>query len=128
MRTRAAIKIFLIFFLLLQGFHVVDASTYYVRKSNSQELLHRLSHVKNGDMLILMGGLYNGHFHIDKSITLTSNSKSTLTSKSTGSILDINASDVTIKNLTFSNSGNSLNRHDSCIVLRNNHFKWFQFA
>lgn len=99
---------------------IANANTYYIKKSSTLELRKVLNQARNGDKIILLGGIYKGNFQINKSIMMTAKTRSILTSSFNGTVLKINAPNVIIDKVMFSNSGQKLNQHNACVYLDQN--------
>ncbi|MFT6557677.1 nitrous oxide reductase family maturation protein NosD [Sneathiella sp.] len=72
-----------------------------------------------GDVLALQDQVYIGPLIIDKSITLQGQTGSVIQGNGVGSVITVRATDVTLKNLTITGSGLSLENQDSGIFLDN---------
>ena len=69
-----------------------------------------------GSTLVLEAGTYLGGVVVDKPLTITATDLVIIDGHNVGSVFTIEAPDVTIENLTISNSGDSLDREDSGIT------------
>ncbi len=84
----------------------------------------------NGDTVILHGGKYEGNFFIEKSISLIGKDNPVVDGKNNGTVITVEAPNVTIEGLTIQNTGKLLDKEDSGILvkannvlIKNNHFK-----
>jgi nitrous oxidase accessory protein len=83
-----------------------------------------------GDVLILQSGLHSGSIVIDKPLTLTGGHDAIIDGMGQGTVVSIDASDVTISNLTVTGSGQNSQETDAGIkilkkadraIVENNH-------
>ena len=72
---------------------------------------------KPGDRLVLATGLYSGSVTVDRPLTIAGQAKSRLDGKGRGSVILVDAPDVTIEGLQISGSGNSHEDIDSGVKL-----------
>ncbi|UII56164.1 nitrous oxide reductase family maturation protein NosD [Cytobacillus spongiae] len=73
--------------------------------SPNQSLQDVINQANAGDKLVLEKGIYKGPFHLTKSLTITGENGAVLDGQGEGSVLTIQAKDVTIENLSIQNSG-----------------------
>ena len=91
----------------------VLAATVYVEGSLKQAI----SRAEAGDTLVLEGRTYQGPIVVAKSLQLLGTEKTILVGNNKGSVIRVEASGVTIRGLTVTGSGLSLNTQDSGIFL-----------
>lgn len=83
----------------------------------SGQLQQALVDAREGDELVLSPGHYFGSVMIDKSITLTGTPGAIIDAQGTGSVITIDAPDVTVQSLTLINSGRTHEPIDAGIKL-----------
>ncbi|SMN13373.1 Nitrous oxide reductase maturation protein NosD [Bathymodiolus heckerae thiotrophic gill symbiont] len=76
-----------------------------------------IANALDGDVYLLKSGTYSGNLTVDKEITIKGEDNVRIIGSGKGSVITINASNVTIKNLIVSNSGISLSSQDSAIFI-----------
>ncbi len=113
-------KFYLIIMLLYMFNSFAVFSNNYKYVNNVNELISELKDIKNGDIIYLNSGIYNGNFFINKSVSFIGKGMVVLTSNGNGNILNINASDVNIKNIHFYNSGKDMVDRNACIFINGN--------
>ncbi len=86
----------------------------------AQDLSQVISSANNGDIYLLKSGIYSGNITIDKKITIIGEDGTKIVGAKKGSVITINANNVTIKNLIISNSGINLASQDSAIFVNKN--------
>jgi nitrous oxidase accessory protein len=86
----------------------------------AQDLSQVMSSANNGDIYLLKSGTYSGNITIDKKITIIGEDGAKIVGAKKGSVITINANNVTIKNLIISNSGINLASQDSAIFVNKN--------
>ncbi|CAB9544284.1 Nitrous oxide reductase maturation protein NosD [Bathymodiolus brooksi thiotrophic gill symbiont] len=86
----------------------------------AQDLSQVISSANNGDIYLLKSGIYSGNITIDKKITIIGEDGAKIVGAKKGSVITINANNVTIKNLIISNSGINLASQDSAIFVNKN--------
>ena len=69
-----------------------------------------------GSTLVLEAGTYSGGVTVNKPLTITATDLVIIDAHNVGSVIIVEAPDVTIENLTIRNSGDSLDREDSGIT------------
>jgi nitrous oxidase accessory protein len=107
-----ALKVIKLLPFIVSGF--IYSNPIYI--TTSDKLPQIISNATNGDVFILKSGTYNGNLVINKEITLKGlNANIVGTGK--GSVITINASNVTLDGLTISNSGIDLSSQDSAIFI-----------
>jgi nitrous oxidase accessory protein len=98
-------KILLLFFIFI--------STLF-----SNILQDAIDSAPSGSTLKLSSGLYLGKIVINKPITIIgANNNTIIKGNNTGQVISINSSNVILKNLTITNSGNRMENLDSAIVM-----------
>lgn len=74
-----------------------------------------LKYARNGDQIIVDGGIYNGPIKITKSISIVGINNPIIDGKEQGHVLEFTAENIILKNFTIINSGTSLVNSDACI-------------
>jgi len=105
---------FLIFLLIVVPFSVSAVS---FNVSTSYDFDMSLKKAKDGDLIILKTGVYNGNFSIRSSISIFADGFVLLTSNGKDDVLRIEASNVKIKGIFFYNSGKDMLEKNSCIFI-----------
>ncbi len=81
------------------------------------DLNSALLNSSDGDTIIVYGGRYSGNFEIKKSITIIGKSKPVIDGESKGTVITIDAPEVTLTELTIQNSGKLLDKEDAGILV-----------
>lgn len=76
-----------------------------------------LDRAQDGDTIELAAGEYKGALRIDRRVTLTGQPGAKLVGEGTGSVVTVNAPDVTVRGLIVTGSGRDLQAMDSGIFL-----------
>ena len=76
-----------------------------------------IGEARDGDVLRLAPGVHPGHFEIDRPLTLDGGGVAAIEGAGKGSVITVNAPDVTIRGLTISGSGSSHDEIDSGVSL-----------
>jgi nitrous oxidase accessory protein len=101
--------------LLLFSSSFLHAAT--IEVTTGDNLFKTISNANAGDIYILAPGSYPGNITIDKEITLKGKDGAKIIGTGEGSVITINASNVTIDNLIISDSGTDLSSQDSAIFI-----------
>jgi nitrous oxidase accessory protein len=104
----------LLIFLIVPAF--AGAAERYV-STGVGELAEALKMARAGDILRLMPGTYDGPIVIDLPLTLDGGGLATIDGHETGSVVTVNAADVTVKGLTIRGSGSRGEGLDAGITL-----------
>lgn len=83
----------------------------------SEQLQKAIDEAAAGDVLILLGGVYSGPIVISKPISILGTGESKIIGPSTDSVIQVKAPDTTLRDLTITGSGLSLETQDSGIFL-----------
>jgi len=73
---------------------------------------------ENGDTLIVQGGHHQGRFVIDKSVALIGEDNPVIDGSGVGSVVMVNAPEVTIRGFTIRNTGIQLSSGDAGIMIK----------
>lgn len=92
------------------------AENHVVEPAAGQSLQAIIDAVAPGDLITLKPGTYPAPIVIGKSLTLSGEKGAGLVGNGKGSVITINAADVTVRNLTISGSGNDLTALDSGVL------------
>jgi len=82
-----------------------------------QALQAVVEHAQDGDVIELAPGDYRGRLRIERPVSLVGKSGATVIGDGEGSVITVNAPDVTIKGLTIKGSGRDLQGMDSAVFL-----------
>lgn len=82
-----------------------------------QALQAVVEHAQDGDVIELAPGDYRGRLRIERPVSLVAKSGATVIGDGEGSVITVNAPDVTIKGLTIKGSGRDLQGMDSAVFL-----------
>ena len=106
-------------FVLLLGSMVQTAFAAVINVSAQDNLNDALAHAQAGDTLKLASGTYKTKLYIDKPITIEgpADRSAKIVGDRSGRTIAVHAPDVTLRNLTVSNSGLSLPAMDAGIYL-----------
>ena len=90
----------------------------FVSLSFANTLQNAINKAPIGSTIKLSAGVYSGKIIINKPITIIGKDKGVIIKgDNTGKVITINSSNVTLKNLTITNSGNRMENLDSAIVM-----------
>ena len=103
-------KLFFIMFLL---------QTSMIHAKDMHQLQKLIDDSTKGDEIIIPAGTYYGHLKINKSITLRGEGKVIFDGNKTGSVVSVQAPNVSLSKLEIRNSGTELGREDSAILVDN---------
>jgi nitrous oxidase accessory protein len=82
----------------------------------AEGLAKAITAAQPGDTIEVTGGTFHGNLVIDKPLTLIGLDGATLDADNHGTVLRIDAADVTVRDFTVRNSGDSLDHEDSGII------------
>jgi nitrous oxidase accessory protein len=113
------IKIFITLLLLfLSEYLNIYAKTLEVGSNKMfNDLKSALLNSTDGDTIIIYGGSYSGNFEIKKSLTIIGKSKPVIDGESKGTVITVDAQEVTLTGLTIQNSGKLLDKEDAGILV-----------
>jgi len=86
-----------------------------------QTIADALAVAESGDTIEVTGGIYPAPLILDKSLTLIGINQPVIDGHGSGSLVLINASEVTFQGFTLRNSGHTLEHEDSGIVVQATH-------
>ena len=107
----------LIIFLLCYG----NASAEVREVTPSHDLQAAIDSAHNGDILRLSAGIYQGNFIVTNEITIDGKNEAIIDAQGQGHGIELQASNVVIKNLTIHNWGHDLTNQNSGIYLDQAH-------
>jgi nitrous oxidase accessory protein len=81
------------------------------------QLAEAVAAARAGDTIEVTGSVFKGNLVIDRPLTLIGLDGATLDADNRGTVLRIEAPDVTVRGFTVRNSGDSLDREDSGIII-----------
>ena len=94
---------------------VAQAET--VTRIAAEQLAEAIAGAQPGDTIEVSGGTFHGNLVVDKPLTLIGSDGATLDAGDAGTVLLIEAPDVTVRGFLVRNSGDSLDREDSGIII-----------
>lgn len=83
------------------------------------ELQRRIDSAVPGSEIVVSGGVYEGHLHIDKAITLVAQGDVILDAGGDGNVIVVSAADVTVRGFTIRGSGKSVSNESAGIKVTN---------
>lgn len=92
-----------------------NLSSAFILPPSSFNLQAAIDAARPGDIVTIPAGLYQGNFIINKSLTLEGIDWPILDSNNQGTVIKINAPDVTIRGLVIRNTGARLDKEDAGI-------------
>jgi len=118
--TRTAATLLMIVSLVLPLWldgQAVRAAVHKVEKEEGGGLAAALKSAKPGDTILLGPGVFRGNFLIEKPINLIGKPGAILDAEGEGSVIRVDAADVTISGLTIRGSGADHEKSDSGVFL-----------
>ena len=112
-RTITAVLIALGALLALGGAARADEVT----RVPAERLAEAIAAAAPGDTIEVTGGTFNGNLVVDKTLTLIGLDGATLDAGGKGTVLRLEGPDSVVRGFVVQNSGNSLDREDSGIVI-----------
>ena len=88
-----------------------------VTRVPAEQLAEAIAAAEPGDTIEVTGGVFHGNLVVDKTLTLIGLDGATLDAGNKGTVLRIEAPDSTVRGFTVRNSGDSLDREDSGIII-----------
>lgn len=84
---------------------------------SAEQLAEAVAAARPGDTIEVTGGVFHGHLVVDKTLTLVGRDGATLDAGNKGTVLLIEAPDTSVRGFNVRNSGDSLDREDSGIII-----------
>ena len=100
------------------GSATADAGTFRLTPNGDRTVAEAVLSAAPGDTLLLASGVYHGPIVIDRpGITLAGEPGAILDGGGKGRVIEVEAADVTVRNLTIRNSGRSLAKQDAGVFV-----------
>ncbi|WP_076412246.1 nitrous oxide reductase family maturation protein NosD [Shewanella sp. UCD-KL12] len=106
---RSGLLILLLIFTSLSQARIIEIN-------DAKSLTYHLQHAQSGDQLQLKAGLYQGHFNVDKTLSIFSLEQVTIDALGEGSAFTVSAPDVTIAGLKIENWGADHYESDAAVL------------
>jgi len=91
---------------------------FFISTLHSNILQDAIQKAPSGSILKLSKGIYLGNIIIDKPLTIIGEENVIIDGNNSGTVITINSSNVTLKNLTITNSGSKMYNIDSAITIK----------
>ncbi|MBT7756220.1 MAG: nitrous oxide reductase family maturation protein NosD, partial [Rhodospirillaceae bacterium] len=119
MTTKLVIRFVTVVAAILSGIAAAPAAQAMARtvQPGADDLRAVIVAARPGDRLLLAPGIHHGPIILDRSITLLGQDGATIKGNGTGSTIRITAPKVTVRGLTITNSGHSLETMDAGIFI-----------
>ncbi|MCK5631643.1 right-handed parallel beta-helix repeat-containing protein [Candidatus Bathyarchaeota archaeon] len=128
MRKIAVIAISALFILLTLNGHSASGSPGEIHVPYDQATIQEAVDAADpGDTIIVHSGIYNESIVIDKELVLDGvDQTAVIDGEGTGTVINVNSSNVVVKNFTIQNAGGDWSQRDSGIYARDMEFCYFE--